>query len=147
SDLRTRDSRARGRSRASGCAHRGRDCECKRLRPAPPDWPARVAVRAGKERSMSPARELGRRRLVALVTFIYLLLIFEGAIRKWMFPSLAQALFFVRDPFVLAAYWIAVRHGFFPKSSGFLLTGLGLSLCAVLLVGAQSLAPMGGAGG
>ena len=96
---------------------------------------------------MIPARELGRRRLVALVTFIYLLLIFEGTIRKWMFPSLAQALFFVRDPFVLAAYWIAVRHGFFPKSSGFLLTGLGLSLCAVLLVGAQSLAPMGGAGG
>ncbi len=40
--------------------------------------------------------------------FVYLLLIFEGAIRKWMFPSLAQVLFFVRDPFVLTAYVLAL---------------------------------------
>jgi hypothetical protein len=93
---------------------------------------------------MNPARERGRRRLVALVTFIYLLLIFEGAIRKWMFPSLGQVLFFIRDPFALIAYGIALRHGFFPKNSGMMLTGVALGVCAVLLVGAQMLSTSSG---
>ena len=96
---------------------------------------------------MIAARERGRRKLVALIMFIYLLLIFEGAVRKWMFPSLGQVLFFIRDPFVLAAYWIALRHGFFPKGNGIMLTGLALGVCAVLLVGAQALSPAASSGG
>lgn len=96
---------------------------------------------------MNPARERGRRHLVALITFIYLLLIFEGSIRKWMFPSMAQVLFFIRDPFVLAAYFMAFRHGFFPKGNAFLLAGMGLGLCAVLLVGVQTLASAASSGG
>lgn len=92
-------------------------------------------------------RERGRRRLVALVTFVYLLLIFEGSLRKWMFPSLSQFLFFVRDPFVLAAYFVALRHGYFPKGNWVMLTGLGFGALAVLLVGAQTLGPAGGSGG
>jgi hypothetical protein len=96
---------------------------------------------------MNPARERGRRRLVALITFIYLLLIFEGAVRKWMFPSLGQVLFFVRDPFVLAAYVIAFRHGFFPRGNGFLLAGMAFGLLAVLLVGVQILSPAASSGG
>lgn len=83
-------------------------------------------------------RERGRRRLVALITFIYLLLIFEGALRKWMFPSLSQVLFFIRDPFVLIAYWMAFRHGFFPKGNVVLLAGIAFGVLAVLLVGAQT---------
>ena len=90
---------------------------------------------------MNPVRERGRRRLVALITFIYLLLIFEGVLRKWAFPSLGQALFFVRDPFVLLAYALAFRHGFFPKSSPFLLIGMALGMLAFLLVGVQTLSP------
>ena len=96
---------------------------------------------------MISARERGRRRLVALIMFIYLLLIFEGAVRKWMFPSLSQVLFFIRDPFVLIAYGIAVRHGFFPKGNGILLTGIALGAFAVLLVGAQTLSPAASSGG
>src|SRR5262249_30054773 len=87
------------------------------------------------------------RRLVALITFIYLLLIFEGSVRKWMFPSLAQVLFFIRDPFVLIAYAIAATHGFFPKRAGFMLAGLAFGACAVLLVGAQMLTPAAGSAG
>ena len=88
---------------------------------------------------MNPAREQGRRTLVRVITFIYLLLIFEGSLRKWVAPSLGQALFFMRDPFVLLAYWLAFRHGFFPRSSGFMLTGVGFGLIALLLVGAQTM--------
>ena len=84
------------------------------------------------------ARERGRRHLVALITFVYLLLIFEGALRKWVAPSLGQALFFVRDPFVLLAYLLALRHGFFPRNSGFMVAGLVFGLLAVVLVAAQS---------
>jgi hypothetical protein len=96
---------------------------------------------------MISVRERGRRRLVKLIMLIYLLLIFEGAIRKWMFPSLGQVLFFVRDPFVLLAYVMALRHGFFPKGNGILLTGLALGVCAVLLVGVQTLSPTASSGG
>ena len=95
---------------------------------------------------MTP-RERARRRLVALIMFIYALLIFEGAVRKWMFPSLGQVLFFIRDPFVLLAYGIALQHGFFPKKNGMLLTGMALGACAVLLVGAQALSPAASSGG
>lgn len=95
---------------------------------------------------MIPARERGRRRLVALITLIYLLLIFEGAVRKWMFPSLGQVLFFIRDPFVLIAYWIAFRHGFFPKWNWVLLTGMAFGMAAVLLVGVQALSPSASSG-
>ncbi|MEJ0036279.1 MAG: hypothetical protein WDO68_09360 [Gammaproteobacteria bacterium] len=87
---------------------------------------------------MNPARERGRRRLVAVVTFIYLLLIFEGTLRKWVFPQYGQMLFFIRDPFVLIAYGIAFRHGFFPRNNAFLWIGIGFGLIAVLLVGAQT---------
>ena len=96
---------------------------------------------------MTSARERGRRRLVVLITFIYVLLLFEGAARKWMFPSLGQVLFFIRDPFVLIAYVIAFRHGFFPKGNGFMLTGVALGLCAILLVGAQMLSSAASADG
>jgi hypothetical protein len=96
---------------------------------------------------MNEVRERGRRKLVALITFIYLLLIFEGAIRKWMFPSLSQVLFFIRDPFVLVAYIMALRHGFFPKGNWMMLTGIVFGGVAVLLVGAQTLGPAGASGG
>jgi len=93
-----------------------------------------------------PVRERGRRRLVAVVTFVYLLLIFEGSLRKWMFPTLGQVLFFVRDPFVLIAYWLAFRHGFFPRGNLMMMIGIGFGLLAVLLVGAQTLSPSGTSG-
>ena len=41
---------------------------------------------------------------------IYWLLIFEGALRKWVFPEYQQIIFFLRDPIVLLAYIIAFRN-------------------------------------
>lgn len=53
------------------------------------------------------------RRLIWLYFF---LLIFEGVLRKWILPSLANPLLLIRDPVVLAAYFFAWRSGIFPRN-------------------------------
>lgn len=51
------------------------------------------------------------RRLV----WLYLaLLIFEGALRKWILPGLANPLLVIRDPVVLLIYGLAMHRGLFP---------------------------------
>ena len=59
--------------------------------------------------TLSAARaERDRRRIVNLVFTIYWLLIFEGVLRKWIFPDAFKILFFIRDPFVLIVYALAL---------------------------------------
>src|SRR6185295_18298258 len=60
------------------------------------------------------------------------LLIFEGALRKWVVPSLANPLLIIRDPIVLAIYGLALARGVFPFNRfviALLVLGV-LSLCA-----------------
>jgi len=54
-----------------------------------------------------------------------LLLIFEGALRKWFLPSLSEPLLLAREPVVLAAYAIAIHTQRFPLNR-YLLAGLAL---------------------
>ena len=49
----------------------------------------------------------------------YLLLIFEGALRKWIFPGLSMPLLVVRDPLALWLVLLCWREGLLPKN-GFL---------------------------
>jgi hypothetical protein len=49
--------------------------------------------------------------LRTLVWIYFWLLLFEGALRKWIFPSLNAPLLLVRDPVVLMIYVQAFRHG------------------------------------
>ena len=51
-----------------------------------------------------------------LVWTYFVLLIFEGALRKWVVPSAANALLIIRDPVVLAAFFLAWRSGVFPRN-------------------------------
>src|SRR5262245_66481114 len=74
-----------------------------------PSPPARAIGRASAR-----SRERARRRVVGLVLLVYLLLIFEGSLRKWLLPQLSLYIFFIRDPFVLIAYLLAFRHGLWP---------------------------------
>jgi hypothetical protein len=83
------------------------------------------------------AQERTRRQIVALVTLVYLLLIFEGALRKWVLPHYSAVLFFVRDPFVLAIYALAFAKGLWPRRQALLTGGVALALAGVLLVAAQ----------
>src|SRR5207253_9744099 len=54
------------------------------------------------------------RRLIYLYIF---LLIIEGALRKWIVPQFSNPLLLVRDPVVLAIYFLAWRADVFPRNA------------------------------
>src|SRR5262245_8792220 len=99
--------------------------------PAPP-WARRATAAA-------PARERARRRLVNTVFVVYLLLIFEGSIRKWVVPELGLFVFFIRDPFVLYAYVLAFQHKLWPKRSIWLPIFGAMALFGIVLAAIQLL--------
>ncbi len=66
--------------------------------------------------------------MVWTVLLIYLLAIFEGAIRKYIAPQFGQYIFFIRDPFLIYAYILATRFGLWPRNQGFF--ALSLFMCA-----------------
>jgi hypothetical protein len=54
-------------------------------------------------------------RSIRLLVWLYFwLLLFEGALRKWIFPAWSAPLLIARDPVVLAIYFIALAKGIFP---------------------------------
>jgi len=56
------------------------------------------------------------RNLRRLVWLYLLLLIFEGAFRKWIIPQLSGPLLIIRDPVVVAIYVLALRARLFPQN-------------------------------
>jgi hypothetical protein len=52
--------------------------------------------------------------LQRLVYAYFFFLIFEGALRKWIFPSLSGPLLVARDPILLVIYLTALYRGFWP---------------------------------
>lgn len=51
----------------------------------------------------------------ALVYLIFVLIVFEGALRKWVFPQYEEILFFLRAPFTLLIYALALSIRIFPR--------------------------------
>jgi hypothetical protein len=89
--------------------------------------PGQVAVNPlRKSRSATSAGDKPRQWIVILIFIVYWLLIFEGVLRKWVFPSLHQFLYFIRDPFVLTAYIIAIRYRLWPRWTPIFSFGVGL---------------------
>ena len=82
-----------------------------------------TANAAGRERRIDNARK----RIVKYIFLVYWLLIFEGALRKWVFPQYHEFIFFARDPIVLLIYILAWRNNFF-KRDGYLTAGMALSM-------------------
>ena len=66
-----------------------------------------------------------------LVYAYFFLLIFEGALRKWIAPSLAGPLLVIRDPVLLAIYVMALRRGSFPWNAWMLMVA-GLCVACVM---------------
>jgi hypothetical protein len=66
-----------------------------------------------------------------LVYAYFILLIFEGALRKWILPSLAAPLLVIRDPILLALYIMALRRAIFPGNA-WVLSAIGLCVASVL---------------
>lgn len=68
---------------------------------------------------------------IKLLIWLYLiLLIFEGSLRKWVFPEAADLLLIVRDPVVLLIYVLALVQQRFPVN-GFIVT---IAILAVISV-------------
>ena len=79
---------------------------------------------------------------IKLLIWLYLvLLLAEGALRKWVFPSLSDELLVVRDPVVLAIYFLALAAGIFPTNRFIVVIAVlaGLSTVASLLGGHDNL--------
>ena len=75
------------------------------------------------------------------VLFYIALWVFEGALRKWIVPSLANPLLVVRDPVLIGLYALAMAKGVFPRSAFIpIIVGLGLVATFVSLVATD--APM-----
>jgi hypothetical protein len=72
------------------------------------------------------------RTLRALAWFYLFLWVFEGALRKWILPGLANPLLVIRDPFLLLIYVLALAKGIFPKNA-FIVWIVGLGIVAFLL--------------
>ena len=55
------------------------------------------------------------RNIQNLIWLYFWLLIVEGVLRKWVTPQLSTPLLIIRDPVVIAAYFLALKAGIFPK--------------------------------
>lgn len=67
----------------------------------------------------------------ALIWLYIVLLIFEGALRKWVMPSLSDPLLIVRDPITILIYLLAFFSGKFPLN-GFILTTFALGALSIM---------------
>ncbi len=56
------------------------------------------------------------RNIRRLVWLYFWLLLFEGALRKWIVPQFSAPLLIIRDPVLLLAYILAWRAGVFPRN-------------------------------
>lgn len=81
------------------------------------------------------------RLLKNLIWLYVVLLVFEGALRKWVVPSLADPLLIVRDPVVMAIYVLAFFTGRFPFNGFVFAVALlaAASIMASLLAGQTNL--------
>lgn len=82
--------------------------------------------------------EGARKRLINVVLIIYLLAIFEGSIRKFVVPQFSQYVFFIRDPFLIYAYWLATRFALWPRHNGFFTLSVVICGVGILLFALQS---------
>jgi hypothetical protein len=70
---------------------------------------------------------------IKIFIWIYIvLLIVEGALRKWVVPSLATPLLVVRDPVLFVIYGLAASAGLFPRNGWIAFLG-GLAVASVAL--------------
>ena len=68
-----------------------------------------------------------------LIWTYFILLLFEGAFRKWFLPSLSQGLLIVRDPIVIWIYYLCYAQEVFPINNKYLNKCFQWTLLAVLL--------------
>jgi hypothetical protein len=84
----------------------------------PPNMNVTGTVPLAKGVTLAPAGEL---RLIKRLIWVYfILLLFEGALRKWFLPGMSQELLIVRDPIVIWIYYLAFSKGLFPMENPYI---------------------------
>jgi hypothetical protein len=74
---------------------------------------------------LPPAEQPRSLRTVRILIWIYMvLLVIEGALRKWALPGLSDPLLIIRDPVSLAIYYFTLRARVFPNNIWVLLLGI-----------------------
>ena len=68
--------------------------------------------------------EKALRQIRRLIWLYFWLLLFEGALRKWVLPQLSNPLLIIRDPVVLLIYLLAIRARVFPRNAWMLSLGV-----------------------
>ncbi len=72
---------------------------------------------------------IGEHAIIKKLIWVYfLLLLFEGALRKWFLASLSTELLIVRDPLVILIYFLAYRQDIFPLENKYLKSLIFLTL-------------------
>ena len=77
------------------------------------------------------------RNIRRLIWLYFWLLLFEGALRKWVLPQLSNPLLIVRDPVVIVIYMLALRARVFPRNGWVIslgIIGVVSALVSVLLM-------------
>ena len=72
-----------------------------------------------------------------LIWAYFLLLLFEGALRKWFLPGLSQGLLIIRDPIVIWIYYLCYAQGLFPLNNKYLtrcFQWVGLAVVLILVI-------------
>ena len=92
-----------------------------------------VASELDRKAIVANRAERARKKVVKYVFWVYWLLIFEGALRKWVFPEFQEAIFFARDPIVLLIYFIAWRNHLV-RRDGLLAAGAIISFIFIPLI-------------
>jgi len=74
-----------------------------------------------------------------LIWLYFLLLLFEGALRKWFLPGLSNGLLIIRDPIVIWIYYLAFNQGIFPLQNKYLKAILNWCIiCAIISLVVQA---------
>jgi hypothetical protein len=94
---------------------------------------------ASKSVAYAVKKERARRNAVRLIEVIFLIIIFDGSVRKYALPELEQYANFLRDPFVAWLYAVALTHGFI-RRHWILTFGLFLAVVTSVLAVLQLLA-------
>lgn len=67
--------------------------------------------------AVRPERSGSLKAVRALIWVYLVLLLIEGALRKWALPSLSDPLLVIRDPVVIGIYFFAIRAHIFPRNA------------------------------
>jgi hypothetical protein len=83
-------------------------------------------------RSPSTAQSNSYDFIRILIWVYFILLIFEGAFRKWILPGQSDLLLFIRDPLVVLIYYLAYAQDVFPLDNKYLSRLYGWTILATV---------------